>query len=341
MPMSERSTGHRLLRVVALASVGATFALIAVGALVRATGSGEGCPGWPRCFGRWVPPFTYHPGVGLTNALIEYSHRFTASLVFVLVALLAVVAWRRYRDVPRVFRVAMVAVGLWLFQAVLGGLVVHYGLPAWLVTAHLVTAMLFVGTLVVVAVAAFSVDAHPVGPFDGFTRLAWAAAAGALALIAVGALVRGEGAGLAFADWPLMDGRVVPAFDGVIQRDLMFVHRLLALGVGIQVGALMVRAWRDRRVAGRHAVSPAFVLAWTAGGLFVVQVLIGAANVRTRLAVGPVVAHVAVASLIWGSLVATAAAARVCALRRRLQPLPGTVEPAGRTARHDRSAVGG
>jgi heme A synthase len=284
-------------RALALTAAGLTLILIAVGGLVRATGSGLGCPGWPKCFGRWVPPLEYH-------AVIEYSHRLAAFLDVVAIGVLALVAWRWYRSVARVFRPSVAAFGLVIAQAILGGIVVHGELKALLVTAHFATAMVLVGTLVYVAVASFTASARVGGSVDGLTRLARAAGGAVFALLAVGAYVRGEGAGLAFRDWPLMDGRVVPDV-AAVGPALHFAHRLLALVVGLAIAVLIARAWRQR--TNRPAVA---WLCVSMGGLFVAQALVGAANVWSGLAPAAVVAHVALAGAIWSLVVAVAATAR-------------------------------
>src|ERR1700716_1664544 len=80
-----------------LAVITSIFAYIqiALGGVVRVSGSGLGCPDWPLCHGRPYPPLELH-------AIIEYSHRTAASLTSLLVVLtaaVALIAWRRRRDI--------------------------------------------------------------------------------------------------------------------------------------------------------------------------------------------------------------------------------------------------
>jgi cytochrome c oxidase assembly protein subunit 15 len=117
----------------------------------------------------------------------------------------------------------------------------------------------------------------------------------------VGAYVRGEGAGLAFREWPLMEGKVIPDLSH-LRPALHFTHRALALAVFVLVFGLAAGAWRSRTERPAAAA-----LAWIGAGLFLAQIMIGAANVWSGLAPAAVTAHVAVAGLLWGAVVAAAA----------------------------------
>ena len=285
-----------------IATTASTALLIAVGGLVRATDSGLGCPGWPTCFGRWIPPLEYH-------AIIEYSHRFLATLAVVLIGAQAVVAWRRFRRVEQIFRPAMAAVVLVFAQAALGGIVVEGGLEATIVALHFTVAMTLLGVLVNITANSFLTVKFPqerasIGGSDpAFAHLATLTAAAAFALLIVGAYVRAEAAGLAFRDWPLMDGRLVPTLGGV--PTLMFVHRVLAATVLLLVIWVAIQA---RTMVNRS--KELVILSTIAFALYVAQIIVGAANVWTELGPASVTAHVALSGLIWGVLAAIATVSR-------------------------------
>jgi heme o synthase len=274
-------------RPLAVATIVATFVLIGVGGLVRATDSGLGCPDWPRCFGRLVPPAELH-------AWIEHSHRLVASAVVLLVALLVVAAWRTGQR-PVVRRAAVAALVLVLAQALIGALVVWWKLRADSVTLHLATALALVALLIFIDFRArWPADAaRRAGRDRGFVRLA-ATGAGLLYLqMLVGSTVTGHQAGLAY---PL--AVLLPDLGPGVAR-VQLLHRTLAMLVGAVVVAVWVVARRTQR---QHPTLTR--LAGYAAGLVAVQIGLGVANVANRLSALTVVPHLAVGALLWGTMVA-------------------------------------
>ncbi len=284
------------MRVVArliAADLIATFALIVLGGVVRATGAGLACPDWPLCHGRVIPPL--EPLV-----LVEWTHRLAASLAGLLTLVVVVAVWWDRSSRATLGGPALLAAVLLAAQVVLGGLTVRHLLTRWLVVAHLGTAMAFFAVLVALAVLALVPG--PAGARrarDPFRALAVATAVVTYGLVLAGGYVSATGAGLACPDWPLCYGQLLPALRGRVGAQL--VHRAAAVVAGTMIA---VTAWAASRTqARRPAVQAA---AAVAVGLFVLQVLLGALNIEYQLADAVTVSHLATAAALLGTLVALA-----------------------------------
>ena len=307
----------RLARL-SLVTTALTFLLSSVGGLVRATDSGLGCPGWPKCYGRWIPPADHH-------AIIEMTHRYLASLVSVGVIATCAVAVLFHRRDRTTLALGLAIVPLVFAQALLGAYVVGRELEPWTVVAHLGLAMAFAATLIALTV---HLTVPRTGRADRGTRVLLGVAATAVyGQLLLGSWVTGQHAGLAFPDWPLHDGRIIPDFDGRETVALQFAHRVWAYCV---VALLVVCAVRASRVFARGTAPRR--LAHTAAGLGGLQIVIGALNVYSDLHAAVVTAHLAVATFIWGS----AFGAWVSSRRTHVQ-----VGPAAQVAQEERATARG
>ncbi|MGH2384063.1 MAG: heme o synthase [Candidatus Limnocylindria bacterium] len=275
----------------AVAAAVATFVLIAVGGLVRATDSGLGCPDWPLCFGDWLPPADLH-------AWIEHTHRLTAA-VFVAPLVGAVglitVFTRRRRDLPLLVA-AVIAGVLVIVQSLLGAAVVLQGLAAELVTAHLAMALTVFAAVIFIAERATNGPMPAAHMRPAMTRLLGITALAIFAQMLLGSWVTGQHAGLAYADFPLMNGSVLPAIDGD-EQTVHVAHRLMSLVVGglVAWSALTIRRSTEVRL-------PRSLAAWMVV-LVVVQIALGGLNVVSRLSALFVVPHLAVGAALWGASV--------------------------------------
>ena len=299
---------NRFAKLAVAASI-ATYVLIVVGGLVRATDSGLGCPDWPLCFGSWVPPADLH-------AWIEHSHRLVAALaVGPLVAAVALVTVFTDRRRDHVLLLAAVAAGaLVIVQAVLGGQVVIQQLRAELVTLHLGMALTVLAITIAIADRAAN-GALPSVARGGQIGLVAVTGLAIFAQMLLGSWVSGTGAGLAFYDFPLMDGSLWPP----ILANGQFVqvaHRGLAVAVALLV------VWMARRVLRAFTARYPRRLAALAVLLIAIQLGLGAANVWSRLSAVFVVPHLAVGAALWATTVMLYLAIRRAPATQPAPPLP-------------------
>jgi heme a synthase len=132
----------RWMTPLAWASLAVNMLLVVSGGVVRLTGSGLGCPTWPRCTDQ---SFTPHPALGI-HGIIEFGNR-TITFVLAAVAIATfVVAWRYGR--PTILRLAFVlALGV-PAQALIGGVTVLTDLNPWIVAFHLLVSLAMIGVAV-------------------------------------------------------------------------------------------------------------------------------------------------------------------------------------------------
>ncbi len=290
-------------RRVAYFTLAALTLIVLTGAAVRLTGSGLGCPDWPKCYGKALPPLS-------THALIEFGNRTLSGIVGVMTVAAAVLAFTR-----RPFRRDLAVLALTLplgvvAQAVLGGFTVREHLAPGFVMAHFVLSMII---LVGAVALAWRARSEPGLRSRARDRLSvWSVRA----LAPLGALTIFAGTA-ATAAGPHAGGspgqrihrlhfRGAGTLQWVIHR-----HATIAAIFGVAV----IAAWllHRRRGAAEDVLEPLTVL----GVLLAAQGLVGSVQYELRLPSDMVWVHVALATLTWLTVLWSFAAA-------------GRVRPSGR-----------
>ncbi len=275
-----RRASPRAISAAALALLG--WALMTLGAFVRASESGLGCPDWPACHGRLLA----HGG----HALIEQAHRWVAAALIVGLLGLALTVlpadWRERR-----LRVAvLLALALVVLQAVLGGVTVLLENVSWTVVAHYGGAALLLAAITLLAVRLALPDAGP-APRDSFSRLVASLAAVCLALLLAGSTVANTDSTSA-CGLPLCRTALLASLDH--HAVIAIVHRLLALALLALALWTLSRSRRERRgvVAIERAAAAVAILSLLQAGLGIAVVAIGQSAAVE-------VAHSSLGSLTW------------------------------------------
>ena len=231
----------------------------------------------------------------------EYLNRLLGVIVGFLILATVVSAWKHHRREPRILWSAIMALLLTGFQGWLGGRVVAHELAAWIVTTHLIVALVIVSLLIYATVTAFEVSrtsspssergTTPPHVRASFRTPLWVGVLIAITLmqIALGTQVRGRIDAALDAAVPRVEalGTVGAADD---------LHRTSALAVlaGAIVVAFFVRARHPRRSAGRFWVMTVVALA-------VLQIAFGLVMAYVSLAPAAQVGHLTIATLLLGA----------------------------------------
>jgi protoheme IX farnesyltransferase len=279
----------------AAATVVTAILLVTIGVVVRATGSGLGCPDWPLCHGQIIPPLSD------AQAWIEWAHRTVAVIIGFEVIGLAALALFDHRDRRTLVAASIAAVVLVGFQAWLGRETVRLGNSGESVTAHLAAAMTLVGLLVWILVRSLYPARLPSGgSSQRFTLVAAFGAGSVFALLLFGSHVTATSQWYVFPDWPLMNGTLLPALTDANSAHVL--HRWVAIVVGLIVAAVFVAAWRTR-----PRTRPIIRLAAVAAVLFPIQAIVGGLQILTGLSGWTQTLHLALGAVIWSLLVALVA----------------------------------
>ncbi|WP_241153643.1 COX15/CtaA family protein [Nocardioides pantholopis] len=229
------------VRPLGWASLIANMVLVVTGAVVRLTGSGLGCPTWPRCTDA---SYTPHGEYGI-HGVIEFGNRMLTFALAAVAILTFIAAWQTARR--ELWRLALL-MGLGVpAQAVIGGITVLTDLNPWIVSLHLLCSLAIV-CLSVRFLQLVDRGGLPVTATGPVVGLAWTMFVAGWAVLYIGTVVTGSGPHAGDADSPR--NGLDPAQMSQLHADAVFLF------IGLTIGLLFaVHAWGPGRSARRAVVT--------------------------------------------------------------------------------------
>lgn len=174
----------KIFNRIILATIGITYMVIFMGGLVRVSGAGLGCPDWPLCFGRIIPPTSLSqlpPDIdpatfNITLAWIEYTNRLVGVLTGFFIILSTFFSFKYYRTRKQVFIPVAASLVLVLVEGWLGSVVVSSFLNPLIITMHMLLALVIISLLVYAWLQAYFIE-NPPSPVAGTRRWQYTALA--------------------------------------------------------------------------------------------------------------------------------------------------------------------
>ncbi len=303
------------------------FGVIVLGAYVRLSDAGLGCPDWPGCYGKLSPAHaaepiaqaeTAQPGgpVSAHKAWKEMVHRYFASTLGLLIVVIGVMAWIKRGQLMQGVGLPTFLIVLVILQGLLGMWTVTLLLKPVIVTLHLLGGVSTLALLVWLGQRQ-SRDIPEMRTQDAAHMKSWALAGLVVVFlqIALGGWVSSNYAALACADFPTCKGAWIPAMDfnhafhftrelgKTAQGELLSLNSLTAIHWTHRVGALItflllsVLVFKMLRIP---ALAKLGAVIWL---VLLLQIGLGISNVLFSLPLSVAVAHNGVAALLLLTLI--------------------------------------
>ncbi|HEX7292245.1 MAG TPA: COX15/CtaA family protein [Conexibacter sp.] len=303
---------------IAYAALGALTAIVFTGAAVRLTDSGLGCPDWPRCYGRAVPPLSFH-------SVVEYGNRvFSASVGLVVLGAWVAAFLRTPRRRDIVWTATVLPLGV-LGQGILGGFTVKHELAPGFVMAHFGLSMLIlIGAVALVFRARAPDPPAPARPRSHDRVTVWLVRL--LALLGAVVLFVGTAATASGPHAGGSDGELIHRLDfkGPGHTLEWVIHRHATLAATLGLGVILAWFLAKRRAESRELADALMV----AGVLMAAQGLVGTVQYELALPADIVWVHVALATFTWIALLWCAGVAGRLAPRGAPPPAAPPGQPA-------------
>ena len=316
----------RLYRPLVVLATLLAFGVITLGAYVRLSDAGLGCPDWPGCYGQLVgvPDAAHEQSAALKafpdkpieahKAWKEMVHRYFAGTLGLLIVLIAALAWRYRRTLQQSPLLPTVLLGVVGMQAMLGMWTVTLRLKPVIVSTHLLGGMMTLALLVWLLLR--QRQDRPIFPRNALRLHAALALVAVIVQIALGGWVSSNYAALACGDFPTCLGGWLPEMDFAnafqFHRELgqtadgallsntaltaiHWTHRVGALVVTLIVGSLVFAL--SRRAEWRN-------WAGLLGACLLLQLGLGIANILLALPLHLAVAHNAGAAILLSVMLA-------------------------------------
>ncbi len=277
-----------ILSFLLLTSIAFCLFQISLGGFVRVSGSGLGCPDWPLCYGKIIPPMNY-------ETLIEWGHRTSGVILGLLILISTIFAWiKNKRNYFLLFTITTTLFTV-IVVGMIGGLVVLSELNPILRTIHLFFAQLVILllgiSLVIVNSQSISYTVIKKSLTNKYSIFLIISSIGIIITLLSGSFAVWKGAGTICSSWPLCTSSSI--FPNNQLELIHMIHRVLSLITTIfsfWTCIYILQNLKNTLIKTLSSISIFVILS---------QIFLGASNPWTNFEIWARVSHLGMASLLW------------------------------------------